>query len=570
MGEYLAFLVEIPETSQLYLGSYNTGLVILSVAIAIIVSYAALVVAQLAGRVDNERRRYLLLTMGGATLGLGVWSMHFIGMLGFTIPCGISYDPWITVLSMLPGVLAGIFSLHLISRQNENIKVLLAGGIIFGGGIGTMHYSGMAAMQMDAFLRYDPKLFALSILVAVVLAVLSLWVRFGIIRLFPVIKKYALLVSAVVMGAAVSGMHYVAMGAAYFLIGDVSNAAKSGFDPTMLAIIITGVTGVVVSIVLLIVFSQFSKQIEQINTKLKDANHALKYQKIALDYHAIVSITDVAGNITYVNDKFIESSGYSREELLGKNHRIIKSNEHSDAFYKKLWQTVSKGDIWQGEINNLSKDGTSSWLRSTIVPFVDEVTGKPYQYIAIRTDITKIKETQTALARMSTVFQDAADPMIIEDLNGIVTNMNYEAERAYGWKKEELIGLSINTLIPVKFHERTDKLFSQCLSGKDVRGVEDVRISKDGAELQVLLTMSLLRDENGKAIAIASYAADISDRKQMEYVLQEKYDDLERFRQMAIGRELKMIELKKEINQHLQEQGRNAKYEIVAIKEDKK
>jgi len=278
----------------------------------------------------------------------------------------------------------------------------------------------------------------------------------------------------------------------------------------------------------------------------------------------------VAGNITYVNDKFIESSGYSREELLGKNHRIIKSNEHSDAFYKKLWQTVSKGDIWQGEINNLSKDGTSSWLRSTIVPFVDEVTGKPYQYIAIRTDITKIKETQTALARMSTVFQDAADPMIIEDLNGIVTNMNYEAERAYGWKKEELIGLSINTLIPVKFHERTDKLFSQCLSGKDVRGVEDVRISKDGAELQVLLTMSLLRDENGKAIAIASYAADISDRKQMEYVLQEKYDDLERFRQMAIGRELKMIELKKEINQHLQEQGRNAKYEIVAIKEDKK
>jgi len=570
MGEYLAFLVEIPETSQLYLGSYNTGLVILSVAIAIIVSYAALVVAQLAGKVDNQRRRYLLLTMGGATLGLGVWSMHFIGMLGFTIPCGISYDPWITVLSMLPGVLAGIFSLHLISRQNENIKVLLAGGIIFGGGIGTMHYSGMAAMQMDAFLRYDPKLFALSILVAVVLAVLSLWVRFGIIRLFPVIKKYALLVSAVVMGAAVSGMHYVAMGAAYFLIGDVSNAAKSGFDPTMLAIIITGVTGVVVSIVLLIVFSQFSKQIEQINTKLKDANHALKYQKIALDYHAIVSITDVAGNITYVNDKFIESSGYSREELLGKNHRIIKSNEHSDAFYKKLWQTVSKGDIWQGEINNLSKDGTSSWLRSTIVPFVDEVTGKPYQYIAIRTDITKIKETQTALARMSTVFQDAADPMIIEDLNGIVTNMNYEAERAYGWKKEELIGLSINTLIPVKFHERTDKLFSQCLSGKDVRGVEDVRISKDGAELQVLLTMSLLRDENGKAIAIASYAADISDRKQMEYVLQEKYDDLERFRQMAIGRELKMIELKKEINQHLQEQGRNAKYEIVAIKEDKK
>ncbi|MFK5894543.1 MAG: PAS domain S-box protein [Pseudomonadota bacterium] len=570
MEKYFSFLVKVPDISQLYIGSYNTGLVILSVTIAIIVSYAALVVAQLAARVDNEKRRYLLLTMGGATLGIGVWAMHFIGMLGFSIPCGITYDPLITIFSMLPGVLAGIFSLHLISRQNNNIQTLLFGGIIFGGGIGMMHYSGMAAMQMDAFLRYDLKLFILSILVAVVLAVLSLWVRFGIIRLFPGVKKYALLVSAVVMGAAVSGMHYVAMEAAYFLIGDVSNVPQSGFDPTMVAIIITGVTGVIVSVVLLVVFSQFSRQIEYINKKLKDANHTLKYQKIALDYHAIVSITDVAGNITYVNDKFIETSGYSREELLGQNHRIIKSNEHSDSFYKNLWQTISKGNIWQGEINNLSKGGTLSWLRSTIVPFIDEVTGKPDQYIAIRTDITEIKKTQTALARMSTVFQDAVDPMIIEDLNGVITNMNYEAERAYGWKKEELIGLPIKILVPKNSHERTDKLFSQCLAGKEIRGIEGIHLTKDGSELQILLTLSLLRDEFGKAIGVVSYAADISERKQMESVLQEKYEVLEKFKQMAIGRELKMIDLKIEVNQCLQKLGKNSKYEIVSTREDKK
>jgi len=168
------------------------------------------------------------------------------------------------------------------------------------------------------------------------------------------------------------------------------------------------------------------------------------------------------------------------------------------------------------------------------------------------------------------IFQDAVDPMIIEDLNGIITNMNYEAERTYGWRKEELIGLSINTLVPKNYHEQTEKLFSLCLSGKNVRGVESIRLSKNGSELQVLLTLSLLRDKNGKAIGVASYAADISERKQMETALQEKYQDLEKFRQMAIGRELKMIELKKEINQCLQKLGKCAKYEIVSSTEDKK
>ncbi|MBL3590656.1 MAG: response regulator [gamma proteobacterium endosymbiont of Lamellibrachia anaximandri] len=334
--------------------------------------------------------------------------MHFIGMLGFSIPCGVTYDPWITAFSMLPGILAGIFSLHLISRRNESGRMLLLGGIIFGSGIGVMHYSGMAAMRMDAFLRYDPKLFLLSILVAVALAVLALWVRYGVIRLFPTIEKHALLIASIVMGGAFSGMHYTAMSAAYFLVGNVTNITSSGFDPMMMAIVISGVTAFLIGTVLLYVFSQFSRQIESINTQLLDANNRLKYQKIALDQHAIVSMTDVKGDITYVNDKFVETSGYSRQELLGKNHRVIKSDEHSVQFYKQLWKTISNGNIWQGELKNLSKNGENTWLSSTIVPFVDEVTGKPYQYISVRTDITAIKDTEAALHIAKEIAEDAA------------------------------------------------------------------------------------------------------------------------------------------------------------------
>jgi diguanylate cyclase (GGDEF)-like protein len=253
MWGLISFVRAPPDASLLYYGFFDPVLVCLSITIAIFGSYSALLVIQhLAG--GRTLARHLWRVTAGLCMGAGIWAMHFVGMLAFSLPCSTSYDPILTALSVIPAVLACMVAVAMISRRPSSPGRVTAAGLLLGAGIGAMHFSGMAAMHLAGSIRYDPLLFALSIAIAMLLAVLALWIRTSLLSLPGRWSGWATPISAVVIGLAVSGMHYTAMAAAYFIRDESSVSASSPMAPGFLASVALVVSAAVIIFTLIAYF----------------------------------------------------------------------------------------------------------------------------------------------------------------------------------------------------------------------------------------------------------------------------------------------------------------------------
>ena len=244
----------------------------------------------------------------------------------------------------------------------------------------------------------------------------------------------------------------------------------------------------------------------------------LQNQRFAMDQHAIVSITDTAGVIIYVNDKFCAISGFAREELVGQTHRLINSHTHPDAFFAQMWQTITAGQVWHGEICNHAKDGGQYWVDATIVPFLD-AAGKPYQYIAIRTEISDSKRMAETIAKSEREYRNVVNSLnevvFRTDLHGAWTFLNPAWHTITGFDAADSLGRSVLQFVDARDRERAAAGLSQLLGGQvDSMRHEARYVTRDGDVRWIDVCARAERDGLGQLAGITGSLTDITERRQ--------------------------------------------------------
>lgn len=264
----------------------------------------------------------------------------------------------------------------------------------------------------------------------------------------------------------------------------------------------------------------------------KQASARLEFQQFALDQHAIVSMADAQGRITYANQKFCDISGYTLQELLGNNHRILKSGQHPDSYYAEMWRTVSKGKVWEGDVCNRAKDGRLYWVHSTVVPFLD-TGGEPWQYISIRTDITAVKKAESQMAEnrqfLHSITNAMGEGVYALDTQGDLTFMNRKAEEMLGWSQQELLGRNIHDMVHSTQADGKHMPFEECparksiLLGETFHSAEETFTTRNGEHFPVAMVASPLIS-NGIASGSVAVFRDIREQKRTHEELKQARD----------------------------------------------
>lgn len=290
---------------------------------------------------------------------------------------------------------------------------------------------------------------------------------------------------------------------------------------------------------LLIAFAADITERKRAEAKLINTINKNKLLLNTLNEQLLYSVADLNGRISDVNDYFCHITGYSREEIIGKSHRIFGSGVHDDAFWEEMWKTIKSGKAWRGDICNRARDGSLFWVDTVIAPFIN-AAGQIESYVSLRADITDKKRTAQALEKASQaaqeqvhllqalnqaetwyrfVIESSDDAIIGKDLDGTIKIWNPGAEKIFGYSAEEAIGRSTRMLIPAdKMNEDYD--FMRLIQrGESIHHYETQRLHKNGNLIEVSVSLAPILDVNGDSIGASKIVRDITEHKQLEKTL---------------------------------------------------
>lgn len=506
------------------ISTYKPWLVFLSISIAILASFTGFQVAHQV-RSATPLRKNISLLIASLTLGGGIWAMHFIGMLALELCTDISYQVELTVISVAPSVAASWVALNLLTRKQIQLQQLLWAGLLVGSGIGTMHYIGMAAMEMAPLLRYDFGMFITSIVVAISLAILALWISFGLNKkeTSRFSKNVKVALSSCVMGAAISSMHYIGMAAARFVLPPGMELSEQSTEiSTILALIVTGITILIIFIVLGTNLIFRYKDISA--TAINNERRLIATMNTAMD--GIISVNS-KGIIISINHAVTTLLGWQAEELIGNNVKMIvpspyqhDHDQYIDNYLKTRDAKIIGADR---EVEALSKSGEKIPVRLGI-GHVE--LNKEHMFVAFISDLRERKAMENTLRK-----KEAKIRSLVANIPGIAYRhldspgwpsifINDEVEKMLGYPAEDF-------LLP---HPK--RTIADFVHPEDIQIILDTDLyHPDGYQLElriidryknikwVLGYGRAVKDENSEERYFDGFIMDITERKKMESAL---------------------------------------------------
>jgi len=491
-------------------GTHQPWLVCLSIAMAIVASVIAMQLAGLAQTTTQKSLRNLAIATGSFSLGAGVWAMHFIGMLAFELCTTVHYAPAVTLLSMIPSWLAAFFALRVLSRKSQSLAYIALGGTLIGAGIGVMHYTGMAALQMAPQLRYDPLGFGISIVVAVVLAIAALWIRFKIGGNRTIRSGYAVILSGIVLGGAISGMHYTAMHAAK-IVGqaDPAYSANASSDTTTIMALTIALVTLCISVLAAAV------------------NALLRYKQLLLDQqtsetrlHAIVT-TAVDGIITFNDAGEILEFNHAAEKIFGWSASAVVGQS-----IRTLAPDIGlpvNDSVGIAKVRNLMATHRNAQQFPIRFAIGKAEVNRESLYIGVVTDISAAKEMEAALRDSEQKFRSLISNIPGVTFRSVLTEQNRtqiefisdSVEKMSGWTASDFLSGSVQVrdIIHPDDRDRARAVVRQALRDNQSYGLEYRILDRTGQERWASETASALQDAATGRKWIDGVVLDITDSK---------------------------------------------------------